>query len=146
MKTPTILATAAMAAGLLSSALAISANAESLARNTIELESYAVESPMDPNTYDGAAMPGFIALSFVNRGDLTATAVRFVVESARQPDTVIDDVGRFSPGAHIYHRFQNSSLSANATVHIAQVRYADGSSWNEESALPERRQAPEGAP
>jgi hypothetical protein len=142
MKAAKILTAATIAAGLLTSTLPVVAQAQAIARNTIGLEGFTVSAGLHPNTSDGESAPGFITISFVNRGDVAATEVRFVVESSLQPDAVIDDVGRFSPGVSIRHRFQNDAISSDAKVHVAEVRYADGSTWTEDQGpLPEHRQA-----
>jgi hypothetical protein len=138
-----MLTAAALAAGLLSSALPLVASAQTTPSNTISLERYSVKAAESPNAFDASA-PGMVNLSFVNRGAVAATEVRFVVENGHEVDAVIDDVGRFSPGVEINHRFQEWSVSDGASVRVGAVRYADGSSWGENDlpALRERRQSP----
>jgi hypothetical protein len=140
-----MLTTAPIAAGL-SSALAIVVNAQSvasMARNAIELQDYTVDSGLRPYTSDGKSSPGFVRAAFLNRGDVAATEVRFAIESCGERYAVIDDVGYFSSGVSIRHRIHNDSISSDAKVHIAEVRYPDGSTWSEDAGarLPERRQA-----
>lgn len=75
--------------------------------------------------------PGAIALRFVNKGNVAATAVRFTVNGGRVSQSIVDK-GTFRPGVQIDHNFTVAagldSFSA-ATCIVVEVDFADGSVW-----------------
>ncbi len=88
-----------------------------------------------------------IAIQFVNESTKTADLVNFAVDSNGQ-HFVIRDIGKFSPGVSIKHRYSNGAgqsfilpafISPKLTCHVASVRFTDGSTWEHG----QRRQAQE---
>ena len=78
-----------------------------------------------------------IAIEFVNETTEPVNLVNFNVESAGE-QFVIRDVGTFSPGVSIKHKYRNGAGQAfvlpqfiSPKVHctVASVRFADGSLW-----------------
>jgi hypothetical protein len=86
-----------------------------------------------------------IKIEFVNESAKTADLVNFDVNS-NGTHFVIRDVGTFSPGISIVHKYRNGSgqsfvlpsfIAPKIKCHVASVRFADGTSWT-------RGQAPVG--
>lgn len=78
-----------------------------------------------------------IQIEFVNESNQAAKLVNFAVDSAGD-HFVIRDVGTFSPGVSIKHRFRNGTgqafilpafISPNVKCHVASVEFADGTVW-----------------
>jgi hypothetical protein len=76
-------------------------------------------------------VPNGVAIKFVNKSELPATAVTFLLTDGKSTRTFVDK-GIFSPGVQIKHAFsvgnEFSELS-NPAVKVAEVDFADGSSW-----------------
>lgn len=87
---------------------------------------------------------GLVTLSFENTADVPATDVTFDLSSAGQNLGDYDVRGTFAPGVEIQHEsFGTPSVIAPEQLSVAEIRYADGSTWqNENQPNPtERRQA-----
>lgn len=78
-----------------------------------------------------------IKIEFVNESAKAADLVNFDVNS-NGTHFVIRDVGKFSPGISIKHRYRNGSgqafvlpafIAPNIKCRVASVRFADGTSW-----------------
>jgi hypothetical protein len=85
-----------------------------------------------PVSFAGPQTADTIALGYVSHGNVPATAVRIVVSDG----TFTQDVtakGNFAPGAQIEKTFgadRSANVDANATCSVAEVRFADGTSWH----------------
>jgi hypothetical protein len=92
-------------------------------------------------TEDGAG-PGFLSLAFENTSNVTATEVIFEFSGDAYFQR-IDDVGTFTPGVSIKHAFLDDSSSPVQKVRVAEVDFADGTTWtNNQTTGPRlRRQA-----
>lgn len=99
------------------------------ARNTILLRSSLVYS--SPNLEGEVPYQGHLRVSFQNDGDVTATAVVFDVRDDDSAPQRISDVGTFSPGVAITHNFHFINVHEGEAVHVAEVRYADGTVWTD---------------
>lgn len=78
-----------------------------------------------------AVQGGDIAISFVNRADVAATGVRFVVRTGRTVQT-IDDSGSFASGTQIDRIFTPAGASydsGSASCEVEAVSFADGTTW-----------------
>jgi hypothetical protein len=74
---------------------------------------------------------GDIAISFVNRAAVEATAVRFTVRTGRTVQT-IDDQGSFASGTRIDRTFTPATASydaGSASCEVEAVSFADGTTW-----------------
>ncbi len=78
-----------------------------------------------------AAQGGGIAISFVNRAAVEATAVRIAVRTGRTVQT-IDDRGSFASGTRIDRVFAPAAASydsGSASCEVEAVSFADGTTW-----------------
>jgi hypothetical protein len=108
--------------------------------NTITLQSYGIYE------FDGGdtSQPNHseLRISFRNDGDVAATAVTFDILTDGKYAGRIDDVGTFTKGATIDHSFRWVDVRHGQSLEVAQVRYADGSVWTNDTLPPApRRQA-----
>jgi hypothetical protein len=78
-----------------------------------------------------------MAIDFVNTTTKTANLVNFAVDSNGQR-FIIRDVGTFSPGISINHKYRNGAgqafvlpqfIAPRVTCSVASVRFVDGSVW-----------------
>jgi hypothetical protein len=108
--------------------------------NTITLQSYRFDVA---GGSDGVAAVyhGHVYVTFRNDGEVPATAVTFEIVNAGEGAGRIEDVGTFVKGARIEHAFHWTR--EGETLRVAQVRYADGTTWDsDDAAAPTaRRQA-----
>ncbi|HEV3152177.1 MAG TPA: hypothetical protein VGZ02_00075 [Candidatus Baltobacteraceae bacterium] len=83
-----------------------------------------------------------VKIEFVNESSKVADLVNFAVTS-NGTQFVIRDVGTFSPGVSITHRFRNGSgqsfvlpsfIAPDVSCEVASVRFADGSFWTKGQA------------
>jgi hypothetical protein len=74
--------------------------------------------------------PGSVSLAFRNVSNVAATDVTFDLNSFGATVARIHDVGTFSPGATIRHRFTDSANASTQTVRVAEVKFADGTVWH----------------
>ena len=72
---------------------------------------------------------GSVSLEFHNTRAVAATDVTFEVAVFGSPIDEIHDVGTFSKGTTIRHRFVDQSTFGHQTIAVAAVKYADGSVW-----------------
>lgn len=91
-----------------------------------------------------------IRIEFVNESTKTADLVNFDVNS-NGTHFVIRDVGTFSPGVSITHRYRSGSgqsfvlpsfIAPRIKCRVASVRFADGSSWTRGQAAAGTSQPP----
>lgn len=85
-----------------------------------------------------------IKIQFTNESQKTANLINFAVDS-NGDSFVIRDVGTFSPGVEITHRYTNGSgqafllpqfVAPKITCHVQSVTFTDGSVWRRgESAI-----------
>ncbi len=76
-------------------------------------------------------VPSAIALKFMNKREVPATAVTFLVNDGQSTQTVVDK-GTFSPGIPILHNFAvvgDLGVFSAATCDVTKVDFSDGSSW-----------------
>jgi hypothetical protein len=104
------------------------ASAEVSGSNTLQIERYQIDGPESrrPVTANEISVPGTLRISFVNRANLPATDVAFLVQDGGRR-AIVHDVGTFSPGISIMHQFVNWNFSSSASVTVSSIRYADGS-------------------
>jgi hypothetical protein len=78
-----------------------------------------------------------IQIQFTNESSKTANLINFAVDSNGET-FVMRDVGTFSPGVEITHRYRNgegqafvlpSLISPKIKCHVDSVRFADGTVW-----------------
>ncbi len=93
-----------------------------------------------PNTLNGILQPSSssgMQIQFTNESNKVADLINFDVRS-NGVQFVIRDVGTFSPGVTIDHRFRNGAGQAfvlpdfippNVKCHVAMVRFTDGTTW-----------------
>jgi hypothetical protein len=91
-----------------------------------------------------------IKIQFTNQSAKTANLVNFSVDS-NGDSFIIRDVGTFSPGVEITHRFSNGAgqafvlpqfISPKINCHVQSVSFADGTTWRRgQSALSPPAQA-----
>jgi hypothetical protein len=90
-----------------------------------------------------------IQIEFVNETNQTATLVNFNVKSGGD-QFVIRDVGTFSPGVSIKHKYRNGEgqafilpefIAPKVACEVASVKFADGSVW-EKGQAPTATQTP----
>jgi hypothetical protein len=87
--------------------------------------------------YLNQLMPGLVTVSFKNTRPVAATEVDFELDANGVWLDRITDVGTFKQGATVDHSFTNYSPATNATLTVAEVKFADGSVWlNDENAAP----------
>jgi hypothetical protein len=85
-----------------------------------------------PVCFSGPQAADTIALGYVSSGNVPATAVRFVVSDGTFTQNVTA-TGSFAPGVQIDKTFgadRSANVDANATCSVAEVRFADGTSWH----------------
>jgi hypothetical protein len=107
----------------------------------VEITSFSIDERYAAGTIGGeaAAAPqfvaqldsGYIELRFVNKSNVPATTVKFVVNKGQYRRSIVDE-GSFTPGVQIKHTFAAVDVSelSNATCEIAEVDFADGSAWH----------------
>jgi hypothetical protein len=144
----------AVASGLVSAGVAASAQTTAASASTPPLASaqsvvYSTKSPVAiasfsvNESYESAMRggeaqeaPEFIAsditLTFVNKSNVPATTVTFLVNDGQYTQSIVDK-GTFSPGVQIKHDFavdSRVSTLGNATLNVTEVDFADGSVWH----------------
>jgi len=99
-------------------------------------ESYAPGMIMEGPITEAEEAQQFIAsgivLKFVNKSNVPATTVKFLVNDGKFTQSIVDK-GTFGPGVQIKHTFAvDSNISAlpNATCKAVEVDFADGSAWH----------------
>ena len=86
--------------------------------------------------------PGAVSLSYVNHRDVPATEVNFTLSSHGQNLGTYTDYGTFSKGVAIDRYFTTDEAAADQQIDIASVKFADGTTWTNDEAVPQRlRQA-----
>ena len=127
----TILSTAI--AATVFAASAVPALAQPAPQAPIAVTSCAIDAAARPYNEGPlqAAVGGDIAISFVNRAGVEATAVRFLVRTGRTVQT-IDDRGSFASGTRIDRIFTPAAASydaGSASCEVEAVSFADGTTW-----------------
>ena len=85
-----------------------------------------------PASFAGPQTADDIKLGYVNTGNVPATAIRFVTSNGAYTQSVTA-TGSFAPGVRIDKSFpsnQSTHVERNATCTVAEVRFADGTSWH----------------
>lgn len=139
------IASAVVVASMALGGLPLTASAAPAATDTISvLQTSAGTVHWVANADDGSLLngPNIIQIRFVNRGDETATAVDFEVDTLGAPVATVEDTGTFSKDAVVSHSFANVG-GPDSTVSVIGVKYADGSTWSASGEQPfaARRQA-----
>lgn len=101
-----------------------------------------IDYQQGPNVTPSAAIAltkktGQLEIKFTNESDKTATTVRFGVEMEKSTAS-IRDVGTFSPGITIHHKFNDFSgqtkfifsSEPQPKCSVQYVKFADGSTWS----------------
>lgn len=129
---------AAVAMIVATPALASAQSVAYSATSPVAITSFNVNESYESGMIGGELIeaPQFVAsgitLKFVNNGDVPATTVTFLVNEGRLTQSIVEK-GTFSPGVQIKHNFAaGSGLDAfpNITCNVAEVDFADGSSWH----------------
>ena len=100
----------------------------------------ALSAPVPVLLSEGGTMsagPALLLIDFVNHASVDATSVRFRVSSGSGVQT-IEDTGRFSGGAVIERQLVPSFINpvaGPASCDVIGVGFADGSSWDAETAV-----------
>jgi hypothetical protein len=135
-------AIAALAAGAPQAALAQN-NVVAFGNGPIAITSFHIDESYQAGVAGGeldpASQPGIesVRLKFTNTGVVPATVVKFVVSDDRATRVIVDK-GTFSPGVQIDHNFvtgDGQDVRPNVTCTVAEVDFADGSSWRAVSQL-----------
>ena len=85
-----------------------------------------------PAQFAGPHTADDIKLGYVNTGNVPATAIRFITSNGAYTQSVTA-TGTFAPGVQIDKSFasdQSTHIDNNATCTVAEVRFADGTSWH----------------
>jgi hypothetical protein len=131
--------------GLPSLASAATAPADTIAvlQTSVKPVQYVINATDGSVANDG----NVLHVQFANRGDVTATAIEFQVNSPTAESQSVEDVGTFSKDAIVNQSFSNVG-DRNSTVSVIGVKYADGSEWSATGQQPfvTRRQAAAVAP
>jgi hypothetical protein len=85
-----------------------------------------------------ASRTSTIEIRFRDLGQTPVDAVGFDVNWGAGDVQAIHDVGTFSPGVSVEHKFVHADPNASSplfphppvTCHVESVRFADGSTWN----------------
>jgi hypothetical protein len=121
---------AALAGAVIFSSAPLLASAATPQPGPIHIDTVEVWAPED---YVGAGdtldFPRSLRIAFTNDNNSRATEVVFAVLNRGSVAKRLDDVGSFTPGVAIDHTFANQSGGIQA-VAVAQVKFADGSVWN----------------
>ncbi len=101
-----------------------------------------IDYQQGPNVTPSAAIAltkksGPLEIKFTNESDKTATTVRFGVEMEKSMAS-IRDVGTFSPGITIHHKFNDFSgqtkfifsSEPQPKCTVQYVKFTDGSTWS----------------
>jgi hypothetical protein len=129
----TLLSTAVAATLLATATTAAPALAQPAPEAPIAVTSCAIDAAVrlyGEGPFQGAA-GGDVAISFVNRAAVEATAVRFLVRTGRTVQT-IDDRGSFASGTRIDRIFSPATASyegGSASCEVESVSFADGTTW-----------------
>jgi hypothetical protein len=122
-----ITAAAALAALVLAGAPALAsaapAQANPIQLNNVKIaQSYGVYNQFEP---------GAVSVSFTNHGTVAATGVIFnLVDGSGNILAQYNDVGSYPQGATVRHNFEDTHLDNGQKLEVAQVKFADGTSWS----------------
>ncbi|MGD0051264.1 MAG: hypothetical protein ABSD03_05505 [Vulcanimicrobiaceae bacterium] len=119
-----------LAAAVLGTAAALPASAQDSSA-PVSLVSWGMRAPIG-GTYEGSPDPSYgpdmLEISFVNRGQVAATAVEFVVRSGNREQTIVDR-GTFAPGVDIAQEFEPAFV-APTSLEVEAVTFIDGTTWH----------------
>jgi hypothetical protein len=117
------------AALLLAGAPAVALASDVPSSNPIAISDIQVQ-PADGGHGNGA---GFVSVAFDNTSSQVATEVVFELDVDGAYTDHFNDVGNFTPGTTIRHAFQTDSSAADQQLKVAEVKFADGSVWVNDS-------------
>jgi hypothetical protein len=125
------LATATLGAALFLAGVPALASAAPMQSGPIHINQVRISGGTfsDADDSETTILPGMVAISFTNRNAATATDVVFAVESNGYVTKRLNDVGSFSTGTTINHRFPETNPSDGMRVAVARVTFDDGSVW-----------------
>jgi hypothetical protein len=83
----------------------------------------------DPEGFETTTLPGAVAISFTNRKAATANDVVFGIEMNGHVAKRFNDVGSFSTGTTINHRFPENNPTGRMRVVVEKATFDDGSVW-----------------
>jgi hypothetical protein len=138
----TLGAAAALAAALPIVAPPVTASAHDVAfgdASPVSIDHFGINESYDSGMRgnEAAAAPQFIVtgigITFVNTGNVNASAVTFVVTAGKATERIVDR-GSFSPGTRIVHTYTaDDGIAAlpDAQVRVAGIDFADGTSWRD---------------
>jgi hypothetical protein len=97
----------------------------------VSLVNWSVRTPIG-GTYESSLDPSYgpdtLEISFVNRGQIAASAVEFAVRSGNQVQTIVDR-GTFAPGVEIAQEFE-PTIGIPTTLDVEAVTFVDGTTWH----------------
>jgi hypothetical protein len=93
-----------------------------------------------------AAKTGQVEVQFTNEGAVEADLIRFRFDWGSDSTAYVRDVGKFSPGITITHRFRQSAgefvspvlAKPKIACSIEAIHFSDGTVWNNPIAGPQR--------
>jgi|HubBroStandDraft_1064217.scaffolds.fasta_scaffold00659_18 hypothetical protein len=119
-----------LAAAVLTTAAALPAAAQDSSA-PVSLVNWGMRAPIG-GTYEGSLDPSYgpdtLDISFVNRGQVAASAVAFVVRSGDHVETIVDR-GTFAPGVEVAVEFE-PAIVAPTSVEVEAVTFNDGTTWH----------------
>jgi hypothetical protein len=83
----------------------------------------------DSDGFETTTLPGAVAISFTNRKAATANDVVFGIEMNGYVAKRFNDVGMFSAGTTINHRFPENNPTGGVRVVVEKATFDDGSVW-----------------
>jgi hypothetical protein len=125
------LATATLGAALILAGAPALASATNLQSGPIHINQVKVSGGFfsDADGSEATILPGMVTISFTNRDAATANDVEFAVETNGYVAKRFNDVGSFSTGTTIDHRFPETDPTDGMRVAVARATFDDGSVW-----------------
>jgi hypothetical protein len=102
-----------------------------------------VNSQAQPQIQDvgGGNSAGFADVTFVNHNNVPATEIDFTLSSNGTALETLTDKGTFSPGVAVSHSFTTAQTERDLQISVAEVKFADGTSWVNDGPLPQGQRA-----
>jgi hypothetical protein len=126
---------AAAAALLAAAPVAASAQQTAYTTQPVAIQSVSADDNIVTLPYAGQRYFNGLSVSFVNTTNVAAKNVAFAVTRDGKTE-IVSEAGTFAPNARIESRLAQSLdtlPAADATVRIAKVDFADGSTWTPEA-------------
>jgi glucose/arabinose dehydrogenase len=120
--TTTLAAAAALALAAGTPALASAATAPPIAISNVQIE--------PAGGYANHYLPGIVTVAFRNAAGVAATSVTFQTSDDGATLATFTDAGTFAPGVTVKHSFLTLDDDAEQRLSVAEVRFADGTVWD----------------